>query len=281
MAERVTIAQLQERKRRGERIVMLTASDYPTAKLLDEAGVDVVLVGDSLAMVALGYESTVPVTMEEMLHHAKAARRGVGRALLIGDMPLCALNAGAAHAAADARRFADEAGCDAVKVEWRPDIEDAVRAIGAAGVAVMGHAGLTPQTAAQEGGFGLRGKEAASASRIVEQAQALQDAGCFAVVLECIPDIVAQAITRRLRVPTIGIGSGPHCDGQVVVTHDLLGLFDRFTPSFVKRYAELGQAIRQAVSAYGADVRAGRFPGSEQTKTMSLDERARFERTRE
>ena len=276
MSERVTITQLQERKRRGERIVMLTAYDYPTAKRLDEAGVDAVLVGDSLAMVVLGHETTTLVTMEEMLHHAKAARRGATRALLIGDMPFSALDAAPAKVATQAKRFIDDASCDAVKIEWRPGVEDAVQAIVAAGVAVMGHVGLTPQTAAQEGGFGMRGKDAVSAARIVEQAQALQDAGCFAIVLECIPDVVAQAITRRLKIPTIGIGSGPWCDGQVVVTHDLLGLFDRFTPSFVKRYAELGQAIRQAAAAYSADVRSGRFPGSEHTRTMNPEEQARF-----
>ena len=273
---RVTISELLQRKARGERITMLTAYDYPVAKLLDEAGVDIVLVGDSLGMVVLGYETTTPVTMEEMLHHAKAARRGVSRALLIGDMPFLSFRGSREDAVANAARFVQEAGCEGVKVEWKPGIEDVVKAIVDAGIPVMGHAGLTPQTASAEGGFGMRGKDAESAARIIAQAVALQEVGCFALVLECIPDLVAQEITQRLSIPTIGIGSGPFCDGQVLVTYDLIGLFDRFTPKFVKRYADAAGLIRGAASSYIQDVRAGLFPGKAQTISMVPEELAKL-----
>ena len=272
----VTIAELQQRKTQGGKIAMLTAYDYPMAKLLDEAGVDLILVGDSLGMVVLGYDTTAPVTMDEMLHHAKAARRGVSRALLIGDMPFLSFRGSVDDAVKNAARFVQEAGCDAVKVEWKQGIEDVAKAIVDAGIPVMGHVGLTPQTAASTGGFRLQGKDAAAALRIIAQAIALQEVGCFAMVLECIPDLVAQEITRRLTIPTIGIGSGPHCDGQVVVTYDLIGLFERFKPKFVKRYADLAGTIRQTAAAYLQDVRAGVFPGPEQTMTMSPDEFAKL-----
>ena len=256
---------------------MLTAYDYPMAKLVDEAGVDLVLVGDSLGMVVLGYETTVPVTMDDMIHHAKAVRRGVSRALLVGDMPFLSLRSSPSDAVAQAARFVQEAGCEAVKVEWKPGIEDAAKAIIDAGIPVMGHVGLTPQTAASEGGFGMRGKDAESAGRILTQAVSLEEVGCFAMVLECLPDLLAQEITHRLRIPTIGIGSGPSCDGQVVVTHDLLGLFERFQPKFVKRYADLSGTIRQALGAYARDVRSGQFPGREQTVAMDPAEFAKLQ----
>ena len=274
--ECITIAELQQRKRQGPKLTMLTAYDHPIAKLVDAAGVDLVLVGDSLGMVVLGYDTTAPVTMDEMIHHAKAARRGVSRALLIGDMPLVALQAMAAEAVAHAKRFTGEAGCDGVKVEWRPDIEETVRGIVHAGIPVMGHVGLTPQTAAGEGGFGMRGTTAESAARILEQARGLEDAGCWSMVLECVPDALAAEISRRLAIPTIGIGSGPHCDGQVVVTYDLVGLFDRFTPKFIKRYAAVSTTIREAAAAYVSDVRSGVFPGTAQTVTMAAEELAKF-----
>ena len=276
MTQRVTIDDLQQRKHRGEKITMLTAYDYPMAKLLDAAGVDAILVGDSLSMVVLGYDSTTPVTMDEMVHHAKAARRGVDRALLIGDLPAMALQGSASDTVRHATRFVREANCDAVKVEWKEGMDHAAHAMVESGIAVMGHVGLTPQTAAAEGGFGLRGKDAASAARIVSQAEALEQAGCFGMVLECVPDVVAQTITQRLRIPTIGIGSGPSCDGQVVVTYDLLGLFDRFHPSFVKQYANLGAAINQAAGDYIRDVKTGMFPAREHTKTMAASERETF-----
>lgn len=273
---RVTIPDLADRKRRREPITMLTAYDYPFAKLLDHAGIDIVLVGDSLGMVVLGYDSTTPVTMEEMLHHAKAARRGVTRALLVGDMPFLSFRGSVAESVKNAGRFIQEAGCDAVKVEWKPGIEDSAKAIIDAGIPVMGHVGLTPQTAAAEGGFGMRGMEAESASRILAQAVSLQEVGCFAVVLECIPDSLAQAITKRLTIPTIGIGSGAHCDGQVIVTYDLLGLFDRFTPKFVKTYANAAETFREAVTAYIRDVKSGAFPASPHTREMPVEERRKF-----
>lgn len=268
---KITIEELLKRKSRGEKLTMLTAYDYPFAKLLDGTGVDIILVGDSLGMVVLGYETTAPVTMDEMIHHARAARRGVTRALLIGDMPLAGLAGSIDETVANAKRFAQEAGCDAVKVEWKPGMEETARAIVHAGIPVMGHVGLTPQTAASEGGFGMRGKDAESAALILSQAMALQAAGCFALVLECVPDLLAQEITRRLTVPTIGIGSGPFCDGQVVVTYDLIGLFER-TPRFAKRYAEISGTIREAAGAYVNDVRAGCFPGKEQTVSMKPEE---------
>ena len=202
----------------------------------------------------------------------------MSRALLIGDMPFCSFRTSIAEAVRNAARFVQEAGCDGVKVEWKPGIEDTAKAIIDAGIPVMGHVGLTPQTAASEGGFGLRGKDAESAARIVGQAIALQEVGCFAMVLECIPDLLAQEITQRLAIPTIGIGAGPHCDGQVLVTYDLLGLFDRFTPSFVKRYADLSSVIRQAAEAYVRDVRAGLFPGKEHTRTMPPEEFAKLKK---
>jgi len=272
----VTIAELQRRKAEGGRVTMLTAYDYPLAKLLDESGVDVVLVGDSLGMVVLGYDSTALVTMEEMIHHARAVRRGVSRALLIGDMPFLSFRGSLEDAVHNAGRFVQEAGCDGVKVEWKQGIEDTAQAIVDAGIPVIGHVGLTPQTALAEGGFGMRGKDAESAARIIGQALALQEVGCFAMVLECIPDLVAQEITKRLKIPTIGIGSGPYCDGQVVVTYDLIGLFERFKPKFVKRYADAASLVRQATAAFLRDVKAGAFPGKEQTISMAPEEFAKL-----
>lgn len=272
----VTIEELKRRKALGEKITMLTAYDCPVARLIDEAGVDIVLVGDSLGMVVLGYESTAAVTMEEMLHHAKAARRGVTRALLVGDMPFLSFRGTREDSVKNAGRFMQEAGCEAVKVEWNQGIEDVAKAMVDSGIPVIGHVGLTPQTAAGEGGFGIRGKDAVSAARIIAQAIALQEAGCWAMVLECIPDLVAREITTRLRIPTIGIGSGPFCDGQVLVTYDLAGLFDRFTPRFVKRYGQAGTVIREAAAAFVQDVKAGAYPGKEHTTSMSADQLAKL-----
>ena len=275
---RVTIGELKKRKRRGVKLAMLTAYDYPIAKLVDSAGPDLVLVGDSLGMVVLGYETTAPVTMDEMIHHAKAARRGVTSAPLIGDMPLAALQGTVQEAVAAAQRFMKEAGCEGIKIEWRPGIEASVRKIVALGIPVMGHVGLTPQTAPAQGGFGMRATTSEAAAQVLQQALDLQAAGCWSMVLECVPDQVAEAITKRLKIPTIGIGSGPHCDGQVVVTYDLVGLFERFTPKFIKRYANVGDTIRDAASAYVRDVRDGRFPGKEQTKGMKPEELAKLRR---
>ena len=274
--DKVTIPELLQKKQQRQKITMLTAYDYPMGCLLDEAGVDIVLVGDSLGMVVLGYETTAPVTMEEMLHHARAVRRGVKRALLVGDMPLMSFHGSLAETVKNAGRFIQEAGCDAVKIEWKAGIEDVAKAIVDAGIPVMGHVGLTPQTAQTEGGLTVRGKDAESALRIITQAVALQEAGCVALVLECVPDVVAQEITRKLSIPTIGIGAGPSCDGQVLVTYDVIGLFERFKPKFAKRYAQMASVIRQAVSEFCRDVQQGRFPAPEQTFVMPEEELAKL-----
>jgi len=255
---------------------MLTAYDYPVARLVDEAGIDAILVGDSLGMVALGYDSTVPVTMDEMIHHAKAVRRGTRRSLLIGDMPFMSYQVSAEEAVRNAGRFMKEAGCDAVKLEGGTESCAVTRAIVDAGIPVLGHLGLTPQTASKLGGFKVQGRDAGSAEHILEAAVALQAAGCFAVVLECVPAALAEMITRRLQIPTIGIGAGGGCDGQVLVTNDMLGLYDRFVPKFVKRYAELGAAITEAIGAYRRDVEAGAFPSSTHAFTMNRDELAKL-----
>lgn len=266
-AARVTIPDLQAKKARGERIVMLTAYDYPIARVLDQAGVDVVLVGDSLAMVGLGHESTVPVTMDEMIHHAKAVRRGVKRALLVGDMPFMSFQVSPERAVLNAGRFLQEAGCDAIKLEGGFESLEAAKAIVNAGIPAIGHIGLTPQTAGRFGGFKVQGRDAAGADALLRAATALEAAGCFALVLECVPDTLAKRISGQLKIPTIGIGAGAGCDGQVVVTQDLLGLYERFRPKFVKRYAELGQAAQTAVRQFAQDVRSGAFPGEAQTFT--------------
>lgn len=266
--ERVTIPDLMDRKSRGIPLAMIATYDYPTALLAERAGVDIILVGDSLGMVILGYDSTVPVTMAEMLHHTRAVARACARALVVADMPFLSYQVSPEQAVRNAGRLLKEGGAQAVKVEGGREVEPAVRAIAAAGIPVMAHLGLTPQTATKLGGYRVQGRDAASAGRIVADALALEAAGAFAVLVECVPDRVAGLLRRRLRVPLIGIGAGPDCDGQVLVLADIIGLFDRFTPRFVKRYAELGSAISDAVSAYVADVRARRFPGPEHSFTI-------------
>jgi 3-methyl-2-oxobutanoate hydroxymethyltransferase len=259
---KVTIAALRGSKG-ARKITMLTAYDYPMAAALDQAGIDIALVGDSVANVVLGLESTKQVGMAEMLYHARAVRRAVQRAFLVGDMPFEAYQNDVTQAVANARRFVDEAGCDAVKLEWFDQAVEASRLIVEAGIPVMGHIGLTPQTADRLGGFKVQGKDAEAASRLIRQAIELQGAGCFSVLMECVPDRVAELITDKLEVPTIGIGAGPHCDGQVLVTHDLLGLFDRYTPKFVKKYAHLSEEMVRAFKAFADEVREGRFPDNE------------------
>lgn len=263
-AERpVTIADLGARKKAGEKIVMLTAYDWGMASLLDQAGVDVVLVGDSLGMVALGYESTIPVTMEEMLHHCRAVRRGVKRSLLVGDMPFLSYQICRDEAVRNAGRFLKEAGCAAVKLEGGVGMAPTVERLVAAGIPVMGHIGLTPQSASSLGGFRVQGRDIDSARRLFDDASALVDAGVFSLLLECVPTAIARAITERVPVPTIGIGAGPFCDGQVLVTNDLLGLFERFVPRFSRQYARLAPQIREAVAGFAGEVRGGVFPGPE------------------
>jgi 3-methyl-2-oxobutanoate hydroxymethyltransferase len=261
--KKITIRDIIDKKRAGGKITMLTAYDASFAHLLDQAGVDILLVGDSLGMVVLGYDSTVPVTLAEMLHHARAVARGRNRSLLVGDMPFLTYQAGPAEAIANAGRFLKEADCDAVKMEGGVVIVDIVRAVVRAGIPVMGHIGLTPQTAGQLGGFRVQGRDAESAQKLLAAALALEEAGAFALVLECIPDQLAQEITARLTIPTIGIGAGPACDGQVLVTHDLLGMFEKFVPRFVKTYINLAPLMKEAVVSYIEEVQAGLFPASE------------------
>ena len=229
---------------------MLTAYDYPTALVMDQAGIDMILVGDSLGMVVLGYDSTLPVTMDEMIHHCKAVARGAKYALLVGDMPFMSYQASTSEAVKNAGRFLQEAGMNAVKLEGGSERADTIRAIVGAGIPVMGHLGLTPQSIHQLGGFRPQGRDADAAYKLLENAQILQDAGCFSLVLESIPGRLAQLVSQRLVIPTIGIGAGAGCDGQVLVTHDLLGIFERFTPKFVKRYANLSAEMRKAFSDY-------------------------------
>lgn len=267
-ATKVTIQYLQSKKERGEPITMLTAYDYPTALALDRAGVDAILVGDSLGMVVLGYETTLPVTMEDMLHHCKAVARGAVRAHLVGDMPFMSYQCSASDAVRNAGRFLQEAGMDAVKLEGGRERAAAIEAIFSAGIPVMGHLGLTPQSVRRLGGWKTQARSTSAALRLVEDADILQNAGCYALVLEAVPDRVAQLVRDRLDIPVIGIGAGGACDGQVLVTHDLLGLFDRFTPRFVRKYEDLHSRMTEAFKGYIGDVAARRFPAPEHSPTI-------------
>ena len=260
-----TVGEILEKKKQGEPILILTAYDALWASLLAESGVEIILVGDSVGMVLLGYETTTSVTMDEMIHHAKAARRGAPEAFLIGDMPFGSYHQSPQESVANAFRFIREAGCDAVKIEWHSRVVEMVQGMIAAGIAVMGHVGLTPQTASQLGGYKVQGKDPQRAREILEGAIALEKAGCFSVVLECIPEQLAAQITRKLEIPTIGIGAGSQVGGQVLVTQDLLGLFDRFIPKFVKRYANLRQEAVQAIRQFAQEVKEKKFPSREQT----------------
>jgi 3-methyl-2-oxobutanoate hydroxymethyltransferase len=271
MPERTKIAlpDLLIKKKHHEPITMLTAYDYPTALLVDQAGVDVILVGDTLGMVVLGYETTLPVTMDEMLHHCRAVRRGAHIALLVGDMPFLSYQTSIPEAIHNAGRFLKEAGMEAVKLEGGVAIATTIHAMVTAGIPVVGHIGLQPQSVAKMGRYKAQGTTAASARQLLADAQALEAAGCFAIVLEGIADRVAALITQRLHIPTIGIGAGAQCDGQVLVLHDILGLYDRFTPRFVKQYAKLAPEIRKAAETYCDEVRSGSFPGTEHVFTIS------------
>lgn len=270
--EKVTIGMLQQKKESGQKITMMTAYDYPMAGLVDESGIDTILVGDSLGMVVLGYESTVPVTMGEMLHHCKAVSRGASRGFIIGDMPFLSYHLSPAQAIENAGRFIKEAGCDGVKLEGGSDMAPMVKAIVKAGIPVCAHIGLTPQTATMLGGFKVQGKDAESARELVESAKDLEAAGAFMIVMECIPDLLAAKITETLTIPTIGIGAGKDCDGQVLVFHDLVGLFERFTPKFVKQYINLSLKIKEALVQYKAEVEEGTFPGPEHSFSMKKEE---------
>jgi 3-methyl-2-oxobutanoate hydroxymethyltransferase len=261
---------LELKRRKGARLAMLTAYDFPSARLAAEAGIDLLLVGDSLGMVVLGYDSTLAVTVADIVHHTRAARRGAPAAFLIADMPF--LSYGTPEQALDtAARLMKEAGADAVKLEGGVEVAPIVEALTRAGVPVLGHVGLTPQTASALGGYKLQGKDEESARRIVEGARALEGAGCWGVVLELVPAELARLVTERIRIPTIGIGAGPHCDGQVLVFHDVVGLFSGFTPTFVKRYTEAGNAIRDALQRYREEVASGTFPAREQSFSMNSE----------
>ncbi|MBL7081651.1 MAG: 3-methyl-2-oxobutanoate hydroxymethyltransferase [Candidatus Omnitrophica bacterium] len=269
---KITINDIITKKQRGEKITMLTAYDFPLASLIDRAGIDMILVGDSLANVVLGLESTTQVGMMEMIHHAKAVTRGIKSTLVIGDMPYESYQVNPAESVMNAKRFIDEAGCDAVKLEWFNQCLEVTEAIIKAGIGVMGHIGLTPQTADKLGGFKVQGKDAQAAERLIQQAQDLEKCGCFSIVLECVPDKIAEIITRKLKIPTIGIGAGASCDGQVLVTHDLLGLFERFKPKFVKQYINLSSQIEKAIQDYKKEVIEGRFPTKEHSFTIKEEE---------
>jgi 3-methyl-2-oxobutanoate hydroxymethyltransferase len=258
--KKITTLDIQTMKNKGKRISMLTAYDYPMALLEDRAGIEIILVGDSLAMTVLGYENTVPVTMDEMIHHTKAVTRGAKYPLIIGDMPFMSYNTSERDAIFNAGRFMKEGGADAVKLEGGVSVKDTVRAMVRAGIPVMGHIGLTPQTISMLGGFKVQGKDAQAAQKIIDDAVTLEDAGAFSVLLEAIPAPIAKRITERLKVPTIGIGAGVHCDGQVLVVHDMLGLFDRFTPKFAKRYVNLSELMLKAFESYKEEVWKGEFP---------------------
>ena len=270
--KKVTTLTFRQKKERGEPITMLTAYDYPTASAMDKAGIDSILVGDSLAMVVLGYENTLPVTMEEMLHHARAVARGAKSALLVGDMPFMSYQVNVDEALRNAGRFLQQGGMDAVKLEGGRERADAVRAITGAGIPVMGHLGLTPQSIHQLGGFRAQGKTATAAKRLLEDAKILEEAGAFSLVLESVPARLAEFISKQISIPTIGIGAGVGCDGQVLVTHDLLGLFDRFTPKFVKKYANLHETMNKAFAEYIDEVETKHFPAEEHTVEMSNEE---------
>ena len=270
--KKVTLTSLRQKKEQGEIITMLTAYDYPTALAEDQAGIDAILVGDSLGMVVLGYQNTLPVTMDEMLHHARAVSRGAKYALLIGDMPFMSYQASTEMAVRNAGRFLQEAGMEAVKLEGGRERLDAVRAITGAGIPVMGHLGLTPQSVNQLGGYRPQGRKAAAAKRLVEDALLLEEAGCFSLVLESVPARLGELVSRKLTIPTIGIGAGVGCDGQVLVTHDLLGLFDRFTPKFVKKYADFHGEMRRAFGEFIRDVQGGSFPETQHSVEMDESE---------
>jgi 3-methyl-2-oxobutanoate hydroxymethyltransferase len=276
-AGKLPLTELAALKARGERIVMVTAYDYPSGRLADAAGVDVVLVGDSAAMTVLGHDSTVPATMDEMIMLARATARGARRPIVIGDMPFGSFQVSDEEAVRNGVRFVKEASVEAVKVEGAGPTLDRVRALVGAGIPVMGHVGLTPQSATMLGGFRAQGRTADKARELLADARALEEAGCFSIVLEAVPARVAERVTEALEVPTIGIGSGPRCDGQVLVLHDVLGLYEGRSPRFVKRYAEIGEEIRGALERFAADVRSGVFPEDEHTYSIPEDELERFE----
>lgn len=270
--QKATTSSLQQMKKEAEHIVMITAYDYPGAKAAEEAGVDVILVGDSLGMVVLGYETTLPVTMEDMIHHTKAVRRGAKETMIVTDMPFLSYHVTVAEAIRNAGRLLQEGGADAVKLEGGRERIPTIRQLVEAQIPVMGHLGLTPQSVNLLGGFKVQGREAEGAKRIIDDALRLEEAGCFALVLESVPGELATWITSRLSIPTIGIGAGPGCDGQVLVMHDLLGIHQGHVAKFVKRYADVNRIMVEGIRAFANEVRNGQFPTPEQTYTMKKEE---------
>ncbi|MDK2883311.1 MAG: 3-methyl-2-oxobutanoate hydroxymethyltransferase [Bacillota bacterium] len=270
--KKVAIPQLKEMKKAGKKLKMVTAYDYPTAVLVDKTEIEMILVGDSLGMVVLGYDGTVPVTMEDMIHHIRPVVKGAPNTLVVGDMPFMSYNVSREEAIRNAGRLMKEGGADCVKLEGGAVVAPTVKAIVDAGIPVMAHIGLTPQTASALGGFKVQGRDAAMAAKLLADAQALEEAGAFAIVLECIPAQLGRLITEKLTIPTIGIGAGPWCDGQVLVTQDMMGLFDRFVPKFVKRYANIGQIMLEAFQKYAEEVDNGVFPDLEHSFTMKEEE---------
>lgn len=268
---RKALSDICSMKARGEKITMLTAYDASMSRLLAGCDVDMLLVGDSLGMVMLGYDSTVPVTMDEMLHHAKAVRRGAPDSFIVGDMPYGSYQTGTRDAINNAIRFLKEADCDAVKLEGGLNMCPIVKALVDAGIPVMAHIGLTPQTASQLGGYKVQGKGIEDARRLLAEAKGLEEAGAFGIILECVPDTLAKVISEAVVMPTVGIGAGAYCDGQVLVTHDLLGMFEKFTPKFVKKFADLAPVIKEGVLQYGAEVKEGLYPAAEHTFASETD----------
>jgi len=275
--KKTTITDLKAKKKKKEKITMLTAYDYPTALAVDQAGIDAILIGDSVAMVVLGLENTLPMTMEEMIHHTKAVSRGTRYAHIIADMPFMSYNTSKGEAIRNAGRFLKEAGADAVKLEGGITVAEEVSAIVRAGIPVMGHIGLTPQTISLLGGFKTQGKNAEGARKLIEDAKILETAGAYAIVIEAIPAPIAKLITEAVSIPTIGIGAGKDCDGQVLVTHDLLGLFDRFVPKFVKQYTNLKKEMIEAFERFRKDVIEGEFPSAEHCFVIEEEEIKKLE----
>ncbi|RLB06807.1 MAG: 3-methyl-2-oxobutanoate hydroxymethyltransferase [Deltaproteobacteria bacterium] len=270
--DKVTISYLIEKKKKGKKITMVTAYDYPSARMLDEVGIDTILVGDSVGMVVLGYESTIPVTMEEMIHHCKAVSRAVKRSFIIGDMPFMSYQVSVEKAIENAGRFIKEGGCDAVKLEGGSEVAHIVKAIVDMGIPVCAHIGLTPQRATMLSGYKVQGKDIETAKYLIRSAKDLEKAGAFMIVMECIPDILADIITKQVSIPTIGIGAGKDCDGQVLVYHDILGLFEKFVPKFVKQYANLAVQIKDALKRFKNEVESGEFPKPEHSFHMDPEE---------
>ena len=272
MAKKVGLGDIRDKYDAGEPIVMVSATDFPSGQLVDRSGADLILVGDSHGMTALGYDGTVPVTMDEMIHHAKAVVRGAEQALIVGDMPFGAYHASEADAINNAVRLLKEGGVDVVKMEGGEDVVPKLKAVVDAGIPVMGHIGLTPQLVSKLGGFKVQGKNAAAGVQLVRDALAVQEAGCFSMVVEAVPDRIAALITERASIPTIGIGAGAQCDGQILIFHDLIGMFDKFTPRFAKRYAEVGATVASALERFRSEVVERQFPTADHSYSIKDEE---------